>query len=154
MHHRMSPSKIGWPSLNLVIFPPSDAPHNGRHKTVNTMEIIDQINEIILEDCRISAKSIAEQLGISCERVGCIIHGDLDMRKRSAKWAVKERNLSTRRTLWQSATTNLTSEWPEIEWEPLLWRDRRLITSAMKGNHVSYQVLMVGEIDEWLYSKW
>jgi hypothetical protein len=32
-----------------------------------------------LEDGRISAKSIAEQLGISCERVGSIIHEDLDM---------------------------------------------------------------------------
>jgi hypothetical protein len=34
-----------------------------------------------LEERRISAKSIAEQLGISCERVGSIIHEDLDTRK-------------------------------------------------------------------------
>jgi len=32
----------------------------GRPKTVNTPEIIDQIHELILEDRRISAKSIAE----------------------------------------------------------------------------------------------
>jgi hypothetical protein len=32
-----------------------------------------------LEDRRISAKSIGEQLGISRERVGFIIHEDLDM---------------------------------------------------------------------------
>jgi plasmid maintenance system antidote protein VapI len=32
-----------------------------------------------LEDRRISAKSIAEQLGISREQVGSIIHEDLDM---------------------------------------------------------------------------
>jgi hypothetical protein len=32
-----------------------------------------------LEDLRISAKSVAEQLGISRERVGSIIHEDLDM---------------------------------------------------------------------------
>jgi hypothetical protein len=37
---------------------------------------------------RTSAKSIAE-LGISCERVGYIIHEDLDMRKLSAKWVPK-----------------------------------------------------------------
>ena len=43
-----------------------------------TPEIIDQIHELILEDPRISAKSIAEQLGISRERVGSIIHEDLD----------------------------------------------------------------------------
>jgi hypothetical protein len=34
-----------------------------------------------LEDRRISTKSIAEQLAISCERFGFIIHEDLDMRK-------------------------------------------------------------------------
>jgi dGTP triphosphohydrolase len=43
-----------------------------------TPEIIDQIHELILEDRRISAKSIAEQLGIWRERVGFIIHEDLD----------------------------------------------------------------------------
>jgi len=53
---------------------------------VTTPEIIDQIHELILEDRRISAKSIAEQLGISRERVESIIHEDLDMRKLSAKW--------------------------------------------------------------------
>ena len=51
-----------------------DAPHPGRPKTVTIPEIIDQIHELILEDHRISAKSIAEQLGISCEWVGYIIH--------------------------------------------------------------------------------
>jgi hypothetical protein len=42
-------------------------------------EIIDQIHELILEDHRISAKSVAEQLGISREWVGSIIHEDLDV---------------------------------------------------------------------------
>jgi len=46
------------------------APRPGRSKTVTTPEI----HELILEDGRISAKSIAEQLGISRERVGSIIH--------------------------------------------------------------------------------
>jgi DNA-binding Lrp family transcriptional regulator len=41
------------------------------------MEIIDQIREIILEDSRISPKSMAQQLGISHEWVGSIIHEDL-----------------------------------------------------------------------------
>ena len=70
-------------------FSTCDAPRRGRPKTVTTPEIIDQIHELILEDRRISAKSIGEQLGISRERVGSIIHEDLDMRKLSAKWAPK-----------------------------------------------------------------
>ena len=41
-------------------FSTCDAPRPGRPKTVTTPEIIDQIHELILEDRRISAKSIAE----------------------------------------------------------------------------------------------
>jgi len=66
-----------------------DAPRPGRPKTVTTPDIIDQIHELMLEDRRILAKSIAEQLGISPERVGSIIHEYLDMRKLSAKWVPK-----------------------------------------------------------------
>ena len=65
------------------------APRPGRPKTVTTPEIIDQIHELILEDRRISTKLIAEQLGISRDRVGSIIREDLDMWKLSVKWAPK-----------------------------------------------------------------
>ena len=78
-------------------FSTCDAPRLGRSKTVTTPEIIDQIHELILEDCRISAKSIAEQLGVSCEHVGSIIHEDLDMRKLSAKWVPKCLNTDQKR---------------------------------------------------------
>jgi len=70
-------------------FSTCDVPRPERPKTVTTPEIIDQIHELILEDCRISAKSIAEQLGISRERVRSIIHKFLDMRKLSTKWVPK-----------------------------------------------------------------
>ena len=65
------------------------APRPGRPKTVTTPDIIDQFHELIFEDRRISAKLTAEQLGVSRERVGSIIHEDLDMRKLSAKWVPK-----------------------------------------------------------------
>jgi len=70
-------------------FSTSDASRPARPKTVTTPQIIDQIHELILEDRQISANSIDEQLGISRERVGSIIHEELDMRKLSAKWALK-----------------------------------------------------------------
>jgi len=57
-----------------------DAPRPGRPETVTSPEIIDQSHKLILEDRRISAKSIAEQLGISRERVASVIHEELDMR--------------------------------------------------------------------------
>jgi len=64
---------------------------------VTTPEIIYQIHELILEDCQISAKSTAEQLGISLEWVGSIIHEDLDMQKLSAKWVPKCLNTDQKR---------------------------------------------------------
>jgi len=70
-------------------FSTCDAPRPGRPKTMTTPEVIDQTHELNFEECRISAKSIAEQLGISRERVGSISHKDLDMRKLSAKWVPK-----------------------------------------------------------------
>jgi len=78
------------------------APHPGRPKTVTTLEIFDQIHELILEDRRISAKSIPEQLGISCEWVGSIIHEDLDMQKLSANWVPKYLNADQKRQQCQS----------------------------------------------------
>ena len=91
----MPPSKTGWPSLNVVIFPPV--------MRLVLDEIVDQIHELILEDRRISAKSIGEQLGISRERIESIIHGYLDMRKLSAKWVPKCLNADQKRQRCQSS---------------------------------------------------
>ena len=84
-------------------FSTCDASRPGRPKTVTTPEIIDQIHELILEDRQISAKSIAEQLGISREQVGSIIHEDLDMRKLSVKWVPKCLNVDQKHQWCQSS---------------------------------------------------
>jgi hypothetical protein len=46
---------------------------------------------------RILAKSIAEHLGVSLERVRSIDHDDLDMRKLSVKWVPKCLNADQKR---------------------------------------------------------
>ena len=102
MHHHMPQSKTWWPSLNVVIFPPVMRLVLDDPNTVTTPEIIVQIPELILEDRRISAKSIAEQLGFSRERAGSIIHEDLDMRKLTAKWVPKCLNAYQNRQRCQS----------------------------------------------------
>ena len=84
-------------------FSTCDAPRPGKPKTVITPKIIEQIHELILEHRRIPAKSIAEQLGISRERVGSIIHEDLDMRQLSAKWVPKCLNADQKRQRCQSS---------------------------------------------------
>ena len=80
-----------------------DAPRPRLPETVTTSEIINQIHELILEDVRISVKSIAEQLGISRERVGSIIHEDLYIRKLSEKWVPKCLNTDEKRQRCQSS---------------------------------------------------
>jgi len=80
-----------------------DVSHPGRPKTVTTPEIIDQIHKLILEDCQISPKSIAEQLGCSHEWVGSIIHEDLHMWKLSTKWVPKCLNMDQKRQQCQSS---------------------------------------------------
>jgi len=88
-------------------FSTCDAPCPGRHKTMTTPEIIVQIHELILEDRRISAKSIAKQLGISRERVRSIIHEDLGMRKLSAKFVPKCLNTDQKRQRCQLSEQHL-----------------------------------------------
>ena len=75
----------------------------GRQKKVTTLEIIVQIRLLILEDRRISAKSIAEQLHIPRERVGSNIHEDLDMWKLSAQSVPKCLNADQKRQRCQTS---------------------------------------------------
>jgi len=79
------------------------APLLGRPKIVTTPGIIDQIPELILEDRWISGKSVAEILGILCERVGSIINEGFYMRKLSAKWVPKCLNADQKRQRCQSS---------------------------------------------------
>ena len=72
-----------------------------------TPEIIDQIHEIFIEDRRVSAKSMAEQLGISREKVGSIIHEYLDVRKLSAKLVPKCLNADHKFQRCQSSDQSL-----------------------------------------------
>ena len=85
----MSPVKNWVTQFKRGDFSTCDAPRPGRPKTATTPEIIDQIHELIFEYRLFSAKSIAEQQGISRERVGSIIHEDFGIRKLSAKWVPK-----------------------------------------------------------------
>jgi len=80
---------------------------HGDFSTCDEPEITDLIHELSLEDHRISAKSIDEQLGISRELVGYVIHEDLDMRKLSAMWVPKCLNADQKRQRCQSSEQTL-----------------------------------------------
>ena len=86
---------------------------------MTTPEIIDKIHEIILKDRRVSDK------GISRERVGSIIHEDLDMRKLSAKWVPKCPNADQKLQRCQSSEQILE----------FLRRDPNDFLSGVIGDH-------------------
>jgi hypothetical protein len=64
---------------------------------VTIPENVDAVHSMILDNQRISTKKIAETLVISRERIGCIIHEILDMRKLSTKWNPKRLNADQKR---------------------------------------------------------
>ena len=136
MHHRMPPSKTGCPSLNVVIFSARDSPRPGRHKIMTTPEIIDQIQELILEECRISATSIAEQLGTSRERVGSNTHEDLDMQELSAKWVPKCLNVDQKCQWWHKSEQIFEIFSARSKWFPLAIGDHggNLVISLWPGD--------------------
>ncbi|GBP73252.1 Histone-lysine N-methyltransferase SETMAR [Eumeta japonica] len=66
-----------------------DDPRPGRPVTVVTEENVRKIEKLILADRRIKLWQIAEELQISKERVGEIIHEHMNMKKISARWVPK-----------------------------------------------------------------
>ena len=148
MHHRTPPSKSGWPNLNIVIFPSVMRLVLDDPKTVTTLEIIDQIHELILENRRISAKSIAEQLGISRGQVGSIIHKDLDMWKLSAKWVQKCLNADQKCQRCHSYEQILDFFLALSNWFPVAIGDHRrnLVISLWPGDKETIN----GVVTQWL----
>jgi transposase len=52
-----------------------------RPKSSTTPEIIEQVHDMVLDDRQMKVREIAGTTGISKERVGYILHEELDMKK-------------------------------------------------------------------------
>jgi len=68
----------------------TDKERSGWPATSRTEENIAKIHQIVLENCRLTVRSIAEQVNIERETVRKILTEDLDMRKVCAKMVPKE----------------------------------------------------------------
>jgi transposase len=58
-----------------------DDPREKRKKRAPPPEIIEQVHNTVLDDRQMKVCEIAETIGISKERVGYILHEELDMKK-------------------------------------------------------------------------
>jgi hypothetical protein len=62
-------------------------PHEGRPKRATPPEIIEEVHDMVLDDRWMKVREISETIGISKERVGYILHEELDMKKVCPRWA-------------------------------------------------------------------
>jgi histone-lysine N-methyltransferase SETMAR len=62
-----------------------DDPREGRPKSAATPEIIEQVHDMQLDDRRMKVREIAETIGNTKERVGYILHEELDMKQALCK---------------------------------------------------------------------
>ena len=74
-----------------------DDPREGRPKSATTPEIIEKVHDI-LDDLRMKVPEIAETIGISKERVGYILHEELDTKKLCARWVPRLLTADQKRT--------------------------------------------------------
>jgi histone-lysine N-methyltransferase SETMAR len=63
-----------------------DDPRKGRPKSAPPPEIIEQVHDMVLDDRRMKVRETAETIGISKERVGYILHEELNLKKLCARW--------------------------------------------------------------------
>jgi len=75
-----------------------DDPREGHPKSATTPEIIEQVYAMLLDDRRIKVCEIAETIGISKERVGYILHEELDMKKLCTRWVPRSLTADQKRT--------------------------------------------------------
>jgi transposase len=70
----------------------------GRPKSATPPEIIEEVHNMILDDRRMKVREIAETIGISKERVGYILHEELDMKNLCARWVPRLLTADQKRT--------------------------------------------------------
>jgi hypothetical protein len=107
----MPPSKTGWSSLNVIFPPVMQLVLDDPKKRPFWRLLFEFMSSSWKAESRISAKSIAEQLGISHERVKSIIHEDVDMRKLCMKWVPKCLNTDQTHQRCQSSEQLLEFFW-------------------------------------------
>jgi transposase len=75
-----------------------DDPREGYPKSATPPEIIEQVHDMVLDERRMKVRGIAETIGISKERVGYILHEELDVKKLCAKWLPRLLTVDKKRT--------------------------------------------------------
>ena len=85
-----------------------DDEHSGSPKTTTTDKNIAKVQQIVLDDCRIKVRKIAEIMKMSKERLCHIINQQLGMRKLSTCWVPRLVTLDQKRVRMNISNALLT----------------------------------------------
>ena len=80
-----------------------DDPRPGRSADVISQEMIDRVERLVLNNCRIKVAELASECGISNGSVYTIIHEHLGMSKVSARWVPRNLNMQDRQQRMESS---------------------------------------------------
>ena len=84
-----------------------DEPRSGRSSTASSQANIDHVHQMVMNDRRLTIRSIATVIGISHERVENILTKELGMAKVSARWIPRLLNPDQKRTRLTMSKENL-----------------------------------------------
>ncbi|XP_065683505.1 protein GVQW3-like [Hydra vulgaris] len=87
--HRKQLFTIGITNFKRGRSSTSDTERSGRPKEVTTEDMIEKINDIVIENCKIKVREIANRVNISYKRVFNILHKHLEVKKLAARWVLR-----------------------------------------------------------------
>jgi len=119
-------------------------PKEPRPRASRSEDMIARVEQIVMEECRLTVKQIAANAGISVGFVDAILHDDLKMRKVSARWVPRmltHENKASQVAMCQamlshdkdmnnaffSSTVTMDETWmpmfnPETKWQSAQWK--------------------------------
>ena len=100
-----------------------DDPRSGRPVTSTTSETIEAVENIVMEDRRVTIRQIEDTLGISFGSVGTILHEHLGMNKVCARWVPRMLTPEMKNQRIQCSEENI--QLMNLDWEKF---QRRFIT--------------------------
>jgi len=76
-------------------------PRHGRPTTSRNDSVINQVRTLVMQDCRITVRALADEVGVSIGLVHAILTADLGMRRVSAKFVPKLLTLEHTSFTWK-----------------------------------------------------
>ena len=106
-----------------------DDPRSGRPSSAVNDEIVDQAQQLVMNDCRLTVRYLAAAVGVSINSVETILHQHLRLSKVSARWVPRMLNREQkieRMDISETLVEKFTAD-PEVFFASLVTQDEAWI---------------------------